>query len=282
MFKMMASSGSSDPLNELDMTSAGRSHQTDENGFLGMATDESSLGTDNSRDRLQATGRTTRLLLVEDDRLLSDALSRMLELAGFSVYSTAFGEDALDLARAYRFDLVVLDLSLPDMGGSQVLQQLHQMRPDTPVIILSGEAGLQSKIENFLEGADDYITKPFHRDELLARIHVVLRRARSASPREVWFGPMAVDVISHRATVNGVVVPLTGKEYACLEFLVLRRGTTLTKEMFLAHLYGGRDEPEMKIIDVFICKLRRKLADAGAPAVIETVWGRGYTIVNEN
>jgi two-component system cell cycle response regulator CtrA len=234
-----------------------------------------------ARSRFAAAGRTTRLLLVEDDRLLSDALSRMLELAGFTVYVTAFGEDALDLARAYKFDVVVLDLSLPDVNGQQVLGQLHQMRPDTPVIILSGEAGLESKIENFLEGADDYITKPFHRDELLVRIHAVLRRARAASPQEIELGALTLDLVAHRASVNGLPVNLTGKEYACLEFLATRRGMTVTKEMFLAHLYGGRDEPEMKIIDVFICKLRRKLAEAGAPPVIETVWGRGYTIPNE-
>ncbi len=231
--------------------------------------------------RLGGQGRTTRLLLVEDDRLLSDALSRMLELAGFTVYVTAFGEDALDLARAYRFDVVVLDLSLPDIPGQQVLQQLHQMRAETPVIILSGESGLEAKIANLREGADDYITKPFHRDELMMRIHAVLRRSRAAAPTEVSIGPLVLDLVAHRALVNGLPVPLTGKEYACLEFLATRRGMTVTKEMFLAHLYGGRDEPEMKIIDVFICKLRRKLSEAGAPPVIETVWGRGYTIPND-
>lgn len=234
-----------------------------------------------ARSRFTAPQRTTRLLLVEDDRLLSDALSRMLELAGFTVYVTGFGEDALDLARAYRFDVVVLDLSLPDMSGGQVLQQLQVMRPDTPVIILSGESALESKIENFLEGADDYVTKPFHRDELLARIHAVLRRSRAAAPQEIQLGDLTLDLVAHRASVGGVQVPLTGKEYACLEYLATRRGMTVTKEMFLAHLYGGRDEPEMKIIDVFICKLRRKLAEAGAPPVIETVWGRGYTIATD-
>jgi two-component system cell cycle response regulator CtrA len=234
-----------------------------------------------ARTRFAAPQRTTRLLLVEDDRLLSDALSRMLELAGFTVYVTGFGEDALDLARAYRFDVVVLDLTLPDMTGGQVLQQLHQMRPDTPVIILSGEGRLETKIENFLEGADDYITKPFHRDELLARVHAVLRRSRAAAPQDLQLGVLSLDLVAHRASVGGVQVPLTGKEYACLEYLATRRGMTVTKEMFLAHLYGGRDEPEMKIIDVFICKLRRKLSEAGAPPVIETVWGRGYTIPTE-
>ena len=234
-----------------------------------------------SRARFTQQSRATRLLLVEDDRVLADSLSRSLEATGFTVYVTAYGEDALDLARAYRFDVVVLDLSLPDMPGQQVLQTLHQARPNMPIIILSGETDLSSKIDNFLEGADDYVTKPFHRDELLARIHAVLRRSRSAAPLEIDVGPLSIDLVSHRAQVGGRQVPLTGKEYACLEFLASRRGMTITKEMFLAHLYGGRDEPEMKIIDVFICKLRRKLNEAGAPGIIETIWGRGYMIAAE-
>ena len=234
-----------------------------------------------SRSRQATAGRTTRLLLVEDDRSLTDALSRTLEQAGFTVYVTALGTDAIDLARAYRFDVVLLDLTLPDLPGQQVLHQLNIIRPEMPVIILSGESSVESKVENFLEGADDYITKPFHRDELLVRIQAVLRRARAAAPAEILLGSLTIDLVSHRALVGENVVPLTGKEYACLEFLASRRGMTVTKEMFLAHLYGGRDEPEMKIIDVFICKLRRKLSEAGAPPLIETVWGRGYTIANE-
>ena len=234
-----------------------------------------------ARSRQEAVGRTTRLLLVEDDRALTEVLSRTLEQAGFVVYVTGLGADAIDLARAYRFDVVLLDLTLPDLSGQQVLQQLNLIRPEMPVIILSGEASIEAKVENFLEGADDYITKPFHRDELLVRIQAVLRRARAAAPAEMVFGSLILDLVSHRAMVHGEVVPLTGKEYACLEFLASRRGMTVTKEMFLAHLYGGRDEPEIKIIDVFICKLRRKLSEAGAEPLIETVWGRGYTIANE-
>ncbi len=243
-----------------------------------MAAPQRSARTTRARTRLSALTRTTRLLLVEDDRMLSDALSRTLESAGFTVYVTAYGEDAIELARAYRFDIIVLDLTLPDFPGQHVLQQLRRFRPDTPVIILSGEVGIEAKIEHFLEGADDYITKPFHREELLVRIHAVLRRVRSSAPEQVEIGPLSVDLVSHRAMVGDRVVPLTGKEYACLEFLATRRGMTVTKEMFLSHLYGGRDEPEMKIIDVFICKIRRKLTEAGVPPVIETVWGRGYTI----
>jgi two-component system cell cycle response regulator CtrA len=109
-------------------------------------------------------------------------------------------------------------------------------------------------------------------------VNAVVRRSRAAAPSEIALGPVLLDLQARRAMIDGRAVPLTGKEYTCLEFLASRRGMTVTKEMFLSHLYGGRDEPEIKIIDVFICKLRRKLAEAGAPPLIETVWGRGYTI----
>lgn len=226
-------------------------------------------------------GRPVRLLLVEDDRLLAEALARSLELSGFVVYATAFGEDALDLADAYRFDLILLDLTLPDMPGRQVLQDLREIHRGIPVIILSGDADVGTKVEQLSGGADDYITKPFHPEELIARITALLRRAQEAAPTAIEVGPLTLDLVTHRALVEGEVVPLTGKEYACLEFLARKRGMTVTKEMFLRHLYAGRQEPEMKIIDVFICKIRRKLRESGAPRVIETVWGRGYMIAGE-
>ena len=219
-----------------------------------------------------------RVLLIEDEPTTAKAIDTMLTTEGFNVYTTDLGEEGLDLGKLYDYDIILLDLNLPDMHGYDVLKKLRVAKVQTPVLILSGISEMDSKIRSFGVGADDYVTKPFHRDVLLARIHAVLRRSRSAAPQELAVGPLTIDLVAHRALVNGLPVALTGKEYACLEFLATRRGMTVTKEMFLAHLYGGRDEPEMKIIDVFICKLRRKLADAGARNVIETVWGRGYTI----
>jgi two-component system cell cycle response regulator CtrA len=228
-----------------------------------------------------ASSRTIRLLLVEDDRLLAGRLSDSLEAAGYTVYVTGFGEDALDLARVWRFDIVLLDLSLPDIPGQAVLRQLRSSGHEPPVIILSDDGTLKLKLEGFEDGADDFLAKPFDTDELMARVAAVIRRARANLPGEIRIGDLVLDMQGRRALMGDQLLPLTGKEYQCLEFLALRRGTTVTKEMFLAHLYGGREEPEMKIIDVFICKIRRKLAEAGAPPVIETVWGRGYTIASE-
>ena len=126
---------------------------------------------------------------------------------------------------------------------------------------------------------DDYMTKPFHKDELVARIHAIVRRSRGHAQSVIQTGDLVVNLDTKTVAVNGARVHLTGKEYQMLELLSLRKGTTLTKEMFLNHLYGGMDEPEIKIIDVFMCKLRKKLAGAwNGKDYIETVWGRGYVL----
>ncbi|WP_310498348.1 response regulator transcription factor [Sandarakinorhabdus sp.] len=221
-----------------------------------------------------------RVLLVEDDRAMARSVERMLDEAGFEHESAATGELALEYARTYEFDVILLDLTLPDLSGHEVLRRLRQLRINSPVLILSGDAETTSKITGFGAGADDYVTKPFDKDELLARLHALVRRSQGHAQSLIVTGPVSIDLAARSVSVDGRRVALTGKEYAILEMLSLRKGMTLTKEMFLTHLYGGRDEPELKIIDVFVCKLRKKLHLAGAPAsgCIETVWGRGYSL----
>ena len=220
-----------------------------------------------------------RILLVEDDPTTSRSIEMMLGHANLNVYCADLGEDGIDLAKLYDYDLILLDLNLPDMSGHEVLRQLRLARIETPILILSGSDDTDSKIKGFGFGADDYMTKPFHREELVARIHAVVRRSKGHSQSVIRTGKLAVNLDAKTVEVDGARVHLTGKEYAMLELLSLRKGTTLTKEMFLNHLYGGMDEPELKIIDVFICKLRKKLALAcGGENYIETVWGRGYVL----
>ena len=220
-----------------------------------------------------------RVLLVEDDPTTSKSIEMMLTHANLNVYTTDLGEEGIDLAKLYDYDLILLDLGLPDMPGHEVLRQLSLARVETPILILSGDDDTDNKIKGFGFGADDYLTKPFHREELVARIHAIIRRSKGHSQSVIRTGKISVNLDAKTVDVNGKGVHLTGKEYQMLELLSLRKGTTLTKEMFLNHLYGGMDEPELKIIDVFICKLRKKLGVAtGGDNYIETVWGRGYVL----
>ncbi|MGV6889748.1 response regulator transcription factor CtrA [Rhodophyticola sp. SM2404] len=220
-----------------------------------------------------------RVLLVEDDPTTAKSIEMMLRHANLNVYSTDLGEEGVDLAKLYDYDLMLLDLNLPDMTGLEVLRQLRLARVDTPILILTGADDTDSKLKGFGFGADDYLTKPFHREELVARIHAIIRRSKGHAQSVIKTGEISVNLDAKTVEVNGRAVHLTGKEYQMLELLSLRKGTTLTKEMFLNHLYGGMDEPELKIIDVFICKLRKKLSEAtGGGNHIETVWGRGYVL----
>jgi two-component system cell cycle response regulator CtrA len=220
-----------------------------------------------------------RVLLVEDDPTTSRSIELMLTHANLNVYATDLGEEGIDLAKLYDYDLILLDLDLPDMDGHEVLRQLRLARVETPILILTGSDDTESKIKGFGFGADDYLTKPFHREELVARIHAIIRRSKGHAQSVIHTGKVAVNLDAKTVDVDGKTVHLTGKEYQMLELLSLRKGTTLTKEMFLNHLYGGMDEPELKIIDVFICKLRKKLSVAtDGDNYIETVWGRGYVL----
>ena len=220
-----------------------------------------------------------RVLLVEDDPTTSRSIELMLSHANFNVYCTDLGEEAVELGKLYDYDLILLDLNLPDMAGLDVLRQIRLARINTPILILTGEDSTDTKLKGFGNGADDFMTKPFHRDELVARIHAIIRRSQGHAQAIIHTGRISVNLDAKTVEVEGKSVHLTGKEYQMLELLSLRKGTTLTKEMFLNHLYGGMDEPELKIIDVFICKLRKKLSEAtGGDNHIETVWGRGYVL----
>ena len=220
-----------------------------------------------------------RVLLIEDESATAQSIELMLKSKSFNVYTTDLGEEGIDLGKIYDYDIILLDLNLPDMSGFEVLRSLRVSKVKTPILILTGLAGIEDKVRGLGFGADDYMTKPFHKDELVARIHAIVRRSKGHAQSVIQTGALVVNLDQKTVEVSANRVHLTGKEYQMLELLSLRKGTTLTKEMFLNHLYGGMDEPELKIIDVFVCKLRKKIATAtGGEHYIETVWGRGYVL----
>ena len=220
-----------------------------------------------------------RVLLVEDDSAVSKSIELMLRSEGFVCDTTDLGEDGLEIGKIYDYDIIILDLMLPDIDGYEVLRRLRAARVKTPILILSGLSELDNKLKGLGFGADDYLTKPFDKRELVAGINAIVRRAKGHSQSIIKTGRLTINLDTRMVESNGAPIHLTGKEYGILELLSLRKGTTLTKEMFLNHLYGGIDEPELKIIDVFVCKLRKKLSTAcGGENYIETVWGRGYVL----
>src|SRR5499426_2379527 len=220
-----------------------------------------------------------RILLVEDDTATAKSIEMMLRSEGYVCDTTDLGEDGLEIGKLYDYDIILLDLMLPDIDGYEVLRRLRQARVNTPILILSGLSELDNKIKGLGFGADDYLTKPFDKRELIARIQAIVWRSKGHSDSVIKTGKLSVNLDTRVVEVENQPLHLTGKEYGILELLSLRKGTTLTKEMFLNHLYGGMDEPELKIIDVFVCKLRKKLASAtGGDNYIETVWGRGYVL----
>jgi two-component system, cell cycle response regulator CtrA len=220
-----------------------------------------------------------RVLLIEDDCAAAQSIELMLRSERFNVYTTELGEEGVDLGKLYDYEIILLDLNLPDMSGFEVLRTLRVSKVRTPILILSGLAGIEDKCKGLGFGADDYMTKPFHKDELVARIHAIVRRSQGHAQSVIEIGDLVLNLDSKTVEAFGGRVHFTVKEYQMLELLCLHKDRPVTKEMFLNHLYGGMDEPEVKIIDVFICKLRKKLANASSGKnYIETIWGRGYVL----
>lgn len=220
-----------------------------------------------------------RVLLVEDDTSVANSIVTMLKSESFVVDTAYLGEDGLEIGKIYDYDIILLDLMLPDIDGYEVMRRLRAANINTPILILSGLTDMAHKVRGLGIGADDYLTKPFHKNELVARIQAIIRRSKGHAQSVINVGRLSVNLDIRTVQIDDQPVHLTGKEYSILELLALRKGTTLTKEMFLNHLYGGLDEPELKIIDVFVCKLRKKLSSvSGGENFIDTVWGRGYVL----
>lgn len=219
-----------------------------------------------------------RVLIVEGDPSMAQSLELVFRAQEFNPYLTDTGEEGLELAKIYDHDIIILGTNLPDLSIFEYVRRLRMLRVPTPILVISPDVTVEARVKCLGAGADDYVTIPFHRDELIGRMHAIVRRSRGHAVSVITTGDVEVDLEQNTVKVRGVAIHLTGKEFKILEMLSLRRNVTLTKDMILNQLYGGMDEPELKIIDVFICKLRKKLAAAGAHTLIETVWGRGYKI----
>lgn len=220
-----------------------------------------------------------RALIIEDDPITSRAVALALANEGIICDQAELGEEGIEVGKLYDYDIIILDLMLPDVDGYEVLLRLRSAKVQVPVLILSGLTASDQKIKALGFGADDYLIKPFNGHELVARVQAIVRRSKGYSESVVRFDKITINLDARIVEVEGKTVDLTNKEYAILELLAMRKGIVLSKEMFLSHLYGGVDEPDVKIIDVFICKLRKKLMKAsGDTCYIETVWGRGYTL----
>ena len=219
------------------------------------------------------------ILIVEDDDLIAESIAMALEDEGHFYHITSTLEEGLSAAREGQFDAVVLDINLPDGDGFQFAKAIRRNQIDTSVLVVSGRSSVTDKVVALHSGADGYLTKPFDRQELLANLTAIIRRANGHADNKIVTGPIVVDLSKHEVMVGESRLDLTSKEYRILELLSLRKGSTLGKSHFLSHLYGGIDEPESKIIDVFICKLRRKLIEStGGDNYIHTVWGQGYVL----
>jgi two-component system cell cycle response regulator CtrA len=209
----------------------------------------------------------------------TDNVQMMLAEDQFTCDTASPGEDSLSVAKHYDYDIIVVDLRPTNSDGYQVIRRLRVAGIRTPIVIVADDRALDYKITCFGFGADDFLAEPFDQRELLARIRAIIRRSRGHSQSTIRTGRLVVNLDTQIVSVDEQPLRLTKKEYGILELLSLRRGAVLTKEMILGHLYGGIDEPDLKIIDVYVCKLRKKLAKAtGGHHYIETVWGRGYAL----
>ncbi len=217
-----------------------------------------------------------RLLLIEDDAALRLGLARQLEADGYRVDHAADGEDGLFQAQEYPVDLVIVDLGLPRLGGTAVVQRLRGAGRTMPILILTARGSWQDKVVGLEAGADDYLVKPFEYPELLARVKALLRRSLQATSDVLALGPLAIDVPAQAVRLGGAAVELTAFEYRLLEYLVRERARVVSKQELSDYLYPHDEDRDSNVLEVLMGRLRRKLDPDGTLVPIETLRGRGY------
>ncbi len=217
-----------------------------------------------------------RVLLVEDEAPLRETLAARLKREGFAVDTAGDGEEGLYHGREVPFDIAVIDLGLPKMSGMDLVKALRAEGQKFPILILTARSSWQDKVEGLKSGADDYLVKPFHVEELLARMNALLRRAAGWSKPSLDCGPVKLDLSAQTVTVNGAGVDLTSYEYKVLEYLMLHAGELVSKADLTEHIYQQDFDRDSNVLEVFIGRLRKKLDPEGEIKPIETVRGRGY------
>ncbi|MDX2299722.1 MAG: response regulator transcription factor [Xanthomonadaceae bacterium] len=217
-----------------------------------------------------------RILLVEDEAPLRETLAARLKREGFAVDAAQDGEEGLYLGREMPFDLAIIDLGLPKLSGMDLLRALRADQRKYPILILTARSSWQDKVEGLKAGADDYLVKPFHVEELMARLNALLRRAAGWSKPTLECGPIVLDLAAQNVSVEGQGVDLTSYEYKVLEYLMLHAGELVSKADLTEHIYQQDFDRDSNVLEVFIGRLRKKLDPEGAIKPIETVRGRGY------
>ena len=222
-----------------------------------------------------------RILIVEDDSRLLTQLDVLLQKNGYSVDLADDGEKALFLLQEHTYDLAVIDIGLPVVDGFEVIQKARKNNVICPIIILTARDRWQEKVEGLDAGADDYLTKPFHNEELLARINALIRRAAGTAHPTIEKGPISLDTLSEEVTVNGQYIELTAYEYKVLEYLLLNPQKVISKTELTEHIYDQDFDLDSNVIEVFVGRLRKKIDPDGSVNPIETLRGRGYRINRE-
>jgi two-component system response regulator PhoP len=218
-----------------------------------------------------------RLLLVEDELQLREQLQRELQAEGFAVDAAADGREGLFLAREYNYDLAIIDLGLPEIDGMTVVQSIRSEGKTWPILILTARGSWQDKVEGLDAGADDYLVKPFHVPELMARLNALLRRSAGVASPQIVRDELVLDLRAKSVSLAGEPVELTAYEYKVLEYLLTNPGKVVSKAELTEHIYDQDFDRDSNVIEVFIGRLRKKI-DTGPNKLIETLRGQGYRI----
>ncbi|MCH7506812.1 MAG: response regulator transcription factor [Proteobacteria bacterium] len=222
-----------------------------------------------------------RVLLIEDDQRLLDTLATHLREAGYAVDASRDGIEGLYLGEEFPIDLAIIDLGLPEMPGLDVIRELRSRGRDFPILVLTARSEWQDKVAGLEAGADDYLTKPFHIEELMARVNALMRRSAGHARPRIQLGPVTVDLSSQRVWLRGEEIELTTFEYKVLNYLVMHPGEVVTKTDLSEHIYEEDADRDSNVIEVFIGRLRRKIDPDGTLNPIETLRGRGYRLALE-